>query len=829
MKFRSIFQFVLILAVMSSCQKNIQVYPGNFFRAPATPLITIDPYTSIWSFGDGLNEQPTLHWTGTPHPLNGLIRVDGEVYRFLGSGAHQEVISGKELEGAQKYTIDKPSEVWMMPGYDDSLWMDAEGPVGSADFVKDQGTYVDADTVWIRKRVMLDDLEGLKLRIHADDAYIWRMVIYLNGEPLRAVSQCNYKKILPLEDGLSSKLREGVNFLGIYLQRRNSRQKVYAHVDFIRDVGPQLAEQTSSLMTATKSSYGFTCGGVDLQVDFLAPLLMEDLDLLSRPANYISFNANSNDGEDHDIQVYLDASPLIAVDQPHQEVVWEEKQTGDLKYLKTGTASQPVLEKMGDNVRIDWGYLLLCPQVGVDAQSGFVEGDHAYRIFMEKGILADAADRQGPKRADSAPVLAASFDLGSVGSKAESRYVILAYEDEYAIEYFGEPLRAWWKRDGMETTSMLRLAAEEYETLVKGCADFDNQLYEEACKAGGEAYANLCVLAYRQALAAHKLVADPDGFPLFFSKENFSNGSIGTVDVTYPSAPLFLLYGPDLLKGMLEPIFCYSESGKWTKPIAAHDVGKYPRANGQLYPEDMPVEECGNMIILTAAIGEVEQDYSYAERHWETLTTWAAYLKEKGFDPENQLCTDDFAGHLAHNANLSIKAIVALGAYARMADNLGKAGLASEYRELAQTMVPQWMEASEDGDHYSLTFDRKDTWSQKYNLVWDRLLGLNLFPGEVVQKEMSYYLSKQNRYGLPLDSRAAYTKSDWILWTAAMTDDPETFKALVDPVYLYATTGLNREPLSDWHDTKTGWVMAMRARSVVGGYYMKVLADRLKK
>ena len=276
----------------------------------------------------------------------------------------------------------------------------------------------------------------------------------------------------------------------------------------------------------------------------------------------------------------------------------------------------------------------------------------------------------------------------------------------------------------------------------------------------------------------------------------------------------------------------YAASKHWPYPFAPHDLGDYPIANGQTYGgkdlpmhKQMPVEECGNMLLMIAALAKIEGNADYALKHWSLMQTWSGYLKEKGLDPENQLCTDDFMGHLAHNANLSIKAILGIAAYGLLCGLAGKEAEAAEQRKLAQELAKKWTTMAADTGHYRLAFDKAGTWSQKYNLVWDKLLGLNIFPAEVARTEVAFYVKNQQPYGLPLDSRAALCKNDWSVWSATMAESRADFEAIIAPLYRFADETTSRIALTDCYWCDRGVVRNFQARSVVGGFLIKLLAD----
>jgi Domain of unknown function (DUF4965)/Domain of unknown function (DUF1793)/Domain of unknown function (DUF5127)/Domain of unknown function (DUF4964) len=594
-------------------------------------------------------------------------------------------------------------------------------------------------------------------------------------------------------------------------------------------------EQTSLEVTPTHTIYQFQAGQVGLTVTFFTPAFPKDLDVLSRPVTYLTVSASGQG--DHDLSVLIDVDPVIAVNSSDEAVTWGRSRAQGLTVLNVGSRDQRVLNRPGDDLRVDWGYFhLAAPD---DAGAQFALSANALDSFAKTGLLPAVDDMDMPRmpREDAAQ-LAILLPFGKLTGAPASRHVLLSYTEEYNIEYLGRKLRPYWQRNGLTVQQMLAQAESQYASLEQRGQAFDHELTADLEKTGGKDYAQLAILAYRQTLAAHGFAADVDGTPLLFPKENFSNGCISTVDVLYPSAPFFLFFNPALLQAQLKPVLEYAALPRWKWPFAPHDLGTYPLADGQVYgggelteDDQMPVEESGNLLILVAAMERELGNWDFARTYWPQFTQWAEYLRDKGLDPANQLSTDDFAGHLAHNANLSIKAIEALDAYAILARGVGKPEVADQYARMAADMAAKWQTMAVDGDHYKLAFDKPGTWSQKYNLVWDQILDLKLFPAKVRETELAFYLQRMNQFGLPLDNRADYTKLDWSIWTATLADtsqpsQAETYKQILDRTGDWINHGPSRVPLTDWYDTKTGKQIGFQARSVVGGVYIKALADK---
>ena len=795
--------FAIALAAFSaiSCTTEEKVIE-NTLRAPAYPLVTIDPFTCTWSAADKLYDAPTTHWTGAEHQIVGVVFVDGTPYRFLGKGGseHRFLAKVSDTKGwPAAYTLKKPAGKWMDVDYDASAWTSGEGAFGSANKLPMVHTIWDGPEIWVRRTVEIDaPLPGEDLYLYlTSNEYA---TVYVNGikvvDDTKKYSGASFR--LPEEVVKTIVPGQPTVFAAYCANPTGSAQLDMALFADIKatDAYDNTAEQLYADVQPMQTRYGFTCGPVELNVKFLAPLFLDDLDLVSRPVNYIAYDVKSTDGAKHDVKILLEATPSWAVNlYGNEETRSETYSQNGLLYLKASSVEQNILGKKGDDDRINWGSF--------------------YLVAEEKDTEAAVQDNG---------YLTLTRDLGSVRHSAGK--FMIGYDDLYSVQYFGENLRPYWNRTGDVTIeSQFEAANREYKALAKKATAFDYQLMSEAIEAGGKKYAELCALAYRQAIAAHKLVQTNEGFITFLSKENNSNGSIGTVDVTYPSFPIFFKYNTELAKALMNHIFHYSESGRWTKPFPAHDVGTYPLANGQTYKYDMPVEEAGNMLIGAAAVCVYENSPAYAMEHWDVMTTWVDYLCEFGLDPENQLCTDDFAGHFAHNANLSVKAIVGIGCYARMADMLGDKETCRKYLDIAKGLAAEWKKMAADGDHYRLTFDREGTWSQKYNLVWDELLDLGLFDDDIMDTEIPYYLTKQNIYGLPLDNRSTYSKSDWIIWTATMADSDEQFEAFIDPLWKFYNETVDRVPMSDWFYTDKPEYCMFIARSVVGGYFIKMLPE----
>ena len=566
--------------------------------------------------------------------------------------------------------------------------------------------------------------------------------------------------------------------------------------------------QTDLQVTPLSTVYTFENGVAKVKLTFTTPLLLDRPDILTRPVSYMAYEVEVKE-EAEDVQFVFGISSRGCVNSRDQNIAFKKTPFS----MSCGNVVQNPLAESGDRVTIDWGYLHLC-----DKDAYIAEPPNMF------GGIKTVESLTNPRRFTLNKIYNAHSDMPYlyVCKEALSGVIAVAYDEIKPIEYFRAQIDEYYTKYFDSFEAMVKAAIKEYPEIKKMCDAFDGKLMSEAGKLSEE-YAYITSLAYRQAIAAHKLIEDRDGNIVFLSKENGSNGCIGTLDVTYPSIPLFLKYNPELVKGMLRPIIKYASSDEWTYDFTPHDVGRYPIANGQVYGNNkpqyqMPVEEAGNMLLCLAAVKRYKGgDTELFDANRELMEGWVKYLLEYGYDPADQLCTDDFAGRLARNCNLSLKAILGIAAYADLSGDIS-------YMEIAKQWGRNW-EKDAKADHVGtrLTFDKGESWSMKYNMVWDNLLGYGIFSDEVKKNEIRVYAEKMNRYGVPLDSRASFTKIDWLMWSTRIWEDKDYFHKVCEAITNMINETTDRVPMTDWYDTYTAEYRAFINRSVVGGLFINLL------
>jgi len=594
----------------------------------------------------------------------------------------------------------------------------------------------------------------------------------------------------------------------------------------------QTMTQTNLTVTPTKSIFTLRGGGVTLIVTFLSPVEADDIQKLSVPLSYILAEVQSNDGQAHNVSLYFDISGEWAYGNTSALIKWGSEQVPHAKGPGTITSftvtpnSPQVLSEVNDYP--SWGTVVWATdnQPNLAIQSG--QDTVVRSLFVSQGKLNNTMDPDMPRAIqDRWPVFAFALNMGSVTNQpGKPVTLVLGHVREPAVSYLGQQVPPLWRAYWSTWEQMLAATYDDAKNALKRSVKVDIKITGDAINAGGTNYAALCALALRQAFGGTELVGTASQ-PWMFLKEISSDGNVSTIDVVYPCMPVFVYTNPYLLSLLLDPLLAYAETGGWPKVFAEHDIGShYPNASGHNdgNEEDMPVEESANMLIMTAAylrFASKKDAAAYAKTHYKILKQWADYLVPNALDPGYQNQTDDFTGFIAHSSNLALKGILGIAAMGQIALAAGNTADASYYQKQASSYISQWATKSQDssGQHLKLAYDQDGTWSLKYNAFPDKLLGLNLIPAAVLAEEATWYATKENAFGIPLDNRHSYTKADWEMWTAASTDVAPLRQYFIDALYKFANTSGSRVPFTDWYDTISDQQVGFQARPVMGGLF----------
>ncbi|EIW78712.1 DUF1793-domain-containing protein [Coniophora puteana RWD-64-598 SS2] len=627
----------------------------------------------------------------------------------------------------------------------------------------------------------------------------------------------------------------------------------------VPNLSPALAVQKSMTYTSTQSTFVLSAGPIDLTVNFLSPVEPTDLVKLGTPFSYMALSAVANDGGSHSVAIYSDITAEWAVGDTTQIVNWTSTTAGDVWTHQVGPQNPILYTEFNDHTQYGAAYFSTQSSVGATWQTGGYNDVRAQ--FINNGVLINAGDPAFRAAGDNWPVFAFSHTLGTVGTTATDPLL-------FTIGHVRDPAAAYvvagggqvpystyfWSKYGSVLDAINDFVAD-YSTALSDANTFDAKVKSDASAISDHYYA-LVALTIRQAFGGLELTLgkNSDGSwntdnPYLFLKEISSDGNMQTVDVMFPMWPLVLYTNPTLGKYLLKPLLDFQATGIWTYGYAVHDLGqKFPDATGysdETKVEKMPVEESGNMLIMLTSYVQATNDTSMISSYISALETWTDYLTTNALTPGGQLSTDDFEpspdGGYLNQTNLAIKAAVAIKGMSIMEGLIGNTDKQSQYSDTAAQFSTFIVQTAMDpsGQHLNFNYGNSSSWLSAYNLWADKLLQTNVFPQSVIDTETAWYKTQVGQYGLALDSREPWSKTDWQLWTAAFVSDVDVRNSIIDGQYAYLTDGnaLNMFPYSDLYETGSGAAHTFgsqpfgsgityefQARPVVGGHLALLVA-----
>ena len=618
-------------------------------------------------------------------------------------------------------------------------------------------------------------------------------------------------------------------------------------------------EQTSVLVNLFSTDYEFECDSFKLSLSFVNPLLLTDLELMSRPVSYLSYKIHPKK-QINNIKIALMLHQSHCFDRVEDYMIGGVFPFDNFEAAYFGLNRQHPMSHTGDSFSADWGYTY------VSGKEAFFTSLTAVNAFLETGVLEYKHNDRNEEK-----FIVGIDTFSNVSNGLEGKFTV-AFDDLCSVFYFGEWCKGYYFRNGKTIFDALVEANADYEETLLKLNEFQKNVYKDL-ESYDEGYKLLCIASFRQSIAAHALVETKDKELLFLSKECHSNGCIATVDITYPSMPLYLLYNPELVTAMTRPIYKFSRMPIWKFPYAPHDAGTFPYCLGQtyalkadeskndkylsnmfqrnrwngimvshpmiyqfpefmdIYNEDsqMPIEECSNMLIAAYSSVYFGADDLVVRENYDLLKVWFEYLVKSSLVPTNQLCTDDFFERIDKNVNLSIKSVQAIKCFSLIAEKLGNEEDKEKALKVLDSFIAEFHNHFDGKDHLPLSYyGSDDTYSLKYNLAYDDVLGTNLFSQELKNKELSYYLTKNTSFSVALDHRSDLTKTDWIIYACSLTDDREIQKCIYDGIVNFLKTSESRVPFSDLYHVETGIIKEFQNRPVQGAVFMLLLKDKAR-